>query len=44
MGDDIKAFEEWASIFTDPAKLSADIAKHLALHRKAIEADIALDK
>lgn len=44
MGDDIAALEEWASIFTRPADLSATIAKHLALHRKAIKADIALDK
>lgn len=44
MGDDLKAIEEWASIFTNPAELSATIAKHYALHRKAIQADIASDK
>lgn len=44
MGDDIAALKEWASIFTKPAELSATIAKHMALHRKAIKADIALDK
>jgi hypothetical protein len=44
MGDDLNAIEEWASIFTDPAKLSATVAKHLALHRKQIKADIAADK
>lgn len=44
MGDDLAALGEWASIFTRPAELSATIAKHMALHRKAIKADIALDK
>jgi len=44
MGDDIAALADWAKIFTDPAALSATIAKHLALHRKAIKADIAQDK
>lgn len=41
MGDDIAAIEDWASIFTDPAKLSATIAKHYALHHNAISSDIA---
>lgn len=44
MGDDLQAIEEWASIFTKPAELSATVAKHLALHRKQIKADIAADK
>jgi len=44
MGDDLAAISEWASIFTKPAELSATIAKHMALHRKAIKADIAADK
>ena len=44
MGDDIAAIEEWASIFKDPAALAATITKHMALHRKAIKADIASDK
>jgi len=44
MGDDLAAIKEWASIFTEPEKLSATIAKHLALHRKQIKADIAADK
>lgn len=44
MGDDLAAIKEWASIFTNPAQLSATIAKHMALHRKAIKADIAADK
>ena len=41
MGPDIKAFESWASIFEDPAKLTATVTKHYALHRKAIKADIS---
>jgi hypothetical protein len=44
MGDDIRAIEEWASIFKDPARLSAVLAKNMALHKKAIQNDIALDK
>jgi hypothetical protein len=44
MQDDIAAIADWASIFTDPARLSATIAKHLALHHNAIMADVALDK
>jgi hypothetical protein len=44
MGDDLAAINEWGSIFTNPAKLSATIAKHMALHRKQITSDIAADK
>merc|ERR1712048_1183123 len=44
MGDDLAAIEEWASIFTNPEKLSATIAKHMALHHKHITDDIAADK
>merc|ERR1712166_625215 len=44
MGDDLAAIKEWASIFTNPAELSETIAKHFALHRKQIKADIADDK
>lgn len=44
MGDDIAAFGEWASIFLDPAELTKTIGLHLALHRKAIQADIVQDK
>ena len=36
MGDDLKAIEQWASIFLNPAELTATITKHYALHRKAI--------
>jgi len=41
MGDDITAIEAWAQIFTDPARLSATIAKHYAFHKGEINADIA---
>ena len=41
MGDDIAALSEWGSIFLNPAELTATVTKHLALHRKAIKADIA---
>jgi len=41
MDDDIAAIEEWAQIFTDPAKLTATISKNYLLHKKKIDADIA---
>ena len=41
IGDDLAAIKEWGSIFTDPKKLSETIAKHMALHHKAITSDIA---
>lgn len=41
MGDDIAAIESWAQIFTDPAKLSATLAKHYAFHKKEIQADVS---
>jgi hypothetical protein len=41
MGDDITAIEDWAQIFTDPAKLTADVTKNYLLHKKKIEADAA---
>lgn len=41
IGDDIKAIEEWATIFTDKAKLIAHVTKNLALHHKQITGDIA---
>ena len=40
MDEDIAAIEQWAQIFTDPAKLSATLAKHYAFHKKEIEADV----
>jgi hypothetical protein len=42
MGDDLAAIEEWAQIFTDPARLTADVTKRWLLHKKAIKADAAL--
>ena len=44
MGDDLAAFSEWSSIFLNPAELTKTVTKHYALHRKAIQADIAADK
>lgn len=41
MGPDIKAIESWATIFENPAQLTATVTKHYALHRKAIKQDIA---
>ena len=41
MGPDIQAIESWATIFTNPAQLTATVTKHYALHRKAIKQDIA---
>ena len=40
MDEDIAAIESWAQIFTDPAKLSATLAKHYAFHKKEIQADV----
>ena len=40
MDGDIAAIEAWAQIFTDPAKLSATLAKHYAFHKKEIQTDI----
>jgi hypothetical protein len=44
MGDDLAAIGEWAQIFLNPKELTATVTKHYALHRKAIQADIAADK
>ena len=41
MDQDIAAIESWAQIFTDPAKLSATLAKHYAFHKSEIKADIS---
>ena len=38
---DVAALEAWASVFSSKAKISAAIAKNMALHHKKIEADIA---
>lgn len=41
MTADLRAIEVWASIFTSRTKLEATIAKNMALHHKAITADIS---
>jgi len=41
---DVKAIEDWAQLFTNRAKLVAKITKNMALHHKAITADIATFK
>ena len=42
MGGDIAEIEAWAQIFTDPARLTADVTKRWLLHKKGIKADAAL--
>lgn len=42
MGGDITEIEQWASIFTDPAKLTADVTRRWLMHKKGIKADAAL--
>jgi len=44
MGDDLAAIGDWSKIFLNPKELTATVTKHYALHRKAIQADIAADK
>jgi len=44
MDDDVAAIESWASIFKNPAELTATVSKSLLFHRKEIEADIATIK
>ena len=41
MSEDLKAIEQWGLQFAHPGDLSKQVAKHYALHRKAISADIA---
>jgi len=38
---DLAAIKEWAQVFSSKSKLVAKITKNLAIHHKAIEADIA---
>jgi hypothetical protein len=40
MDEDIAAIEEWATIFSDPKKLTATVSKNYLLHKKKIDADI----
>lgn len=44
MGDDVRAIEKWASIFTNKTELIATVTKHYLLHKKAIKSDIAATK
>jgi len=44
MDEDLAAFSDWASIFLNPAELTKTVTKHYALHRNAINADIAEEK
>ena len=44
MDEDLAAFGDWASIFLNPKELTATVTKHYALHKRAIDADIAADK
>jgi len=41
MGDDLKALEQWATVFEQPKSLAEDVAKAMLLHKKKIEADIS---
>ena len=40
MDEDLAALESWASIFKDPARLSAVVGKHWLFHKNEIKADI----
>ena len=44
MDDDIAAIEQWATIFTDPARLSETVAKHWLFHGNQIKQDIAQEE
>ena len=41
MSADVDAIELWAQAFKHPKTLSARVATHYALHKKAVKADIA---
>ena len=41
MSADIKAIEQWATIFTNPTELAATVSKHYLFHKTEIKADIA---
>ena len=41
MGDELKAVEDWAKIFTNPSELVKTVTKHFAFHKAAIQADLA---
>jgi len=40
MDQDLAAIEAWASIFTDPVKLTETLTKNYLLHKNAINADV----
>jgi len=40
MGDDLKALEDWAKVFTSPTKVAEDFAKAMLLHKAKIDADV----
>ena len=42
MGDELKAVESWASIFTSPSTLVETVSKHMVLHHKEIMSDVHL--
>lgn len=42
MGDDLKALEQWAAVFTSPKVLVEDISRHMVLHHKEIMDDLHL--
>ena len=44
MDDDIAAIEQWATIFTDPARLAKTVSKHWLFHGSEIKADIAKEE
>ena len=41
MSADVKAIEQWATIFTNPTELAATVSKHYLFHKTEIKADIA---
>ena len=42
--DAVAAIEEWATIFTEPTKLSKTVGKNWLLHGRTIKADIAKEE
>lgn len=44
MGNDLKAIEEWGTIFKQPERLTATVSKNYLFHKKSVKADIATFK
>ena len=44
MDEDVASIEEWATIFTEPTKLSKTVGKNWLLHGRTIKADIAKEE